>query len=75
MEGSANAFERSYLDEGRECFIETNIDTRSKSLFYNNQELNFYQFSSFVTKIASKTIVGFVDTNPRAIFSNLPMIV
>ncbi len=35
MEGSASAFKRGYLDFGRECFMDANMDNQSKSLLDN----------------------------------------
>ncbi len=32
VEGSTSAFKRDYLDIGRECFIEANINKRSELL-------------------------------------------
>jgi hypothetical protein len=32
VEGSASAFKRGYLDLGRECFMDANIDNQTKSL-------------------------------------------
>jgi hypothetical protein len=32
MEGNASAFREAYLDQGRECFIGTNVNNQSKSL-------------------------------------------
>ncbi len=42
VEGCANTFKRVYLDYGRECFMEANIDNQSKSLIQNQTAL-FYK--------------------------------
>jgi hypothetical protein len=53
VDGSASTLRRGYIDQGRECFIEANINNQSKSLSNNLMDISAINVNS---KALSQTL-------------------